>query len=75
MAFDTIIKGGRVVDGSGLPMRTADVGVRDGMITDIGNLSGAKQVAPRAVAPPPNAVADKEPRARMVPSLKTIKLR
>ncbi len=44
MAFDTIIKGGRVVDGSGLPMRTADVGVRDGMITDIGNLSGAKHV-------------------------------
>ena len=43
MPFDTIIKGGRVADGSGLPMRTADVGIRDGMITDIGNLSGAKQ--------------------------------
>jgi excinuclease ABC subunit A len=38
-------------------------------------LSGAKQVAPRAVAPPANAVADKEPRARMVPSQKSIKLR
>ncbi|MBC8027673.1 MAG: excinuclease ABC subunit UvrA, partial [Steroidobacteraceae bacterium] len=38
-------------------------------------LSGAKQVAPRAVAPPPSAVVDKEPRARMVPALKTIKLR
>jgi len=43
MAFDTIIKGGTVVDGSGLPQRKADVGIRDGMITDIGRLSGAKQ--------------------------------
>jgi N-acyl-D-amino-acid deacylase len=44
MAFDTIIKGGKVVDGSGLPMRTADVGIKDGMVTDIGRLSGAQQV-------------------------------
>ena len=44
MAFDTIIKGGRVIDGSGLPMRTADVGIKDGLITDVGHLSGAKQV-------------------------------
>jgi N-acyl-D-amino-acid deacylase len=44
MAFDTIIKGGLVIDGSGLPMRTADVGIRAGLITDIGRLSGAKQV-------------------------------
>jgi N-acyl-D-amino-acid deacylase len=44
MSFDTIIKRGRVVDGSGLPMRTADVGIRDGMITDIGNLGGARRV-------------------------------
>ncbi|HXQ23697.1 MAG TPA: amidohydrolase family protein [Candidatus Acidoferrales bacterium] len=43
MAFDTIIKGGRVVDGSGLPVRTADVGIKDGFITDIGRLSGGKQ--------------------------------
>ena len=43
MAFDTIIKGGRVIDGSGLPVRTADVGIRDGIITDIGRLSGAKR--------------------------------
>jgi excinuclease ABC subunit A len=38
-------------------------------------LSGARQVAPRAVAPPVNAVADDVPKARMVPALKTIKLR
>ena len=43
MAFDTIIKGGTVVDGTGLPRRIADVGIRDGMITDVGRLSGAQQ--------------------------------
>ena len=43
MSFDTIIKGGNVVDGSGLPMRRADVGIKDGLITDIGRLSGAKE--------------------------------
>jgi len=43
MAFDTIIKGGRVVDGSGLPMRIADVGIRDGVVTDVGHLDGAKR--------------------------------
>jgi len=42
MAFDTIIKGGHVVDGSGLPMRTADVGIKEGIITDIGRLAGAR---------------------------------
>jgi len=46
MAFDTIIKGGRVIDGSGLPVRTADVGIKGGVITDIGRLSGAKQEIP-----------------------------
>src|SRR6266849_1555739 len=44
MAFDTIIKGGRVVDGSGLPVRSADVGIKNGLITDIGRLSGARHV-------------------------------
>jgi len=43
MAFDTIIKGGKVVDGSGLPMRSADVGIKAGRITDVGHLTGAKQ--------------------------------
>ncbi|TMA39650.1 MAG: amidohydrolase, partial [Deltaproteobacteria bacterium] len=43
MTFDTIIKGGTVVDGSGLPMRRADVGIRDGLVTDIGRLSGARR--------------------------------
>ncbi len=43
MSFDTILKGGKVVDGSGLPMRIADVGIKNGIITDIGRLSGATQ--------------------------------
>lgn len=43
MSFDTIIKNGTVVDGSGLPKRVADIGIKDGMITDIGRLSGAKE--------------------------------
>src|SRR5437867_3333665 len=43
MSFDLIIKGGTVVDGAGLPMRRADVGIRLGLITDIGRLSGARK--------------------------------
>src|SRR5947208_16821224 len=41
--FDTIIKGGRVVDGSGLPSRTADIGIALGLIAEIGRLSGARE--------------------------------
>src|SRR5207245_10116576 len=43
MAFDTIIKGGRVGDGSGLPMPVADVGIEGGVITDVGRLAGARR--------------------------------
>jgi len=43
MSFDTIIRGGTVVDGSGLPKRKADVGIKGGVVTDIGRLSGARQ--------------------------------
>jgi N-acyl-D-amino-acid deacylase len=41
MTFDVVIRGGRVVDGTGAPARLADVGVRDGRIADIGTLAGA----------------------------------
>jgi len=41
--FDTIIRGGRVVDGSGLPSRTADVGIKLGLVADVGRLSGARE--------------------------------
>ncbi len=38
-AFDVIIRGGRIVDGSGNPAYHADVGVKDGRVTAIGRLT------------------------------------
>ena len=39
---ELIIRGGTVVDGTGRPGEITDVLVRDGVITEIGNLSGRK---------------------------------
>jgi N-acyl-D-amino-acid deacylase len=41
-AFDLVVEGGRVLDGSGNPYFYADVGVRDGRIAAIGRLAGAR---------------------------------
>jgi N-acyl-D-amino-acid deacylase len=38
MTYDLIIRGGRVVDGSGLPSYVADVGVKDGKVAEVGRL-------------------------------------
>ncbi len=40
MAFDLVIRGGTIVDGSGLSGYLADVGVMDGRIAEIGDLAG-----------------------------------
>src|SRR5690606_38729377 len=37
--LDVLIKGGTIVDGSGQPARQADVGIRDGRIAAIGNIT------------------------------------
>ena len=39
--YDTILQGGRVVDGTGAPTRQADVAILDGRIAAIGDLAGA----------------------------------
>jgi len=38
--FDTLIRGGRLVDGTGAPARDADVAVRGGKIMAVGEVSG-----------------------------------
>ncbi|MBE7438880.1 MAG: amidohydrolase family protein [Spirochaetales bacterium] len=41
MGFDTIIRGGTLVDGSGGAPYNADIGIRDGLITEIGSIGGS----------------------------------
>ncbi len=40
-AFDLVVRGGTVADGSGSPAYEADVGVKDGRIAAVGRLAGA----------------------------------
>jgi N-acyl-D-aspartate/D-glutamate deacylase len=37
---DLVIKGGRVVDGTGAPARDADVAITDGVVTEVGKVDG-----------------------------------
>ena len=37
--LDVVIRGGRVVDGTGAPARQADVGIRDGRVVEIGKVT------------------------------------
>jgi len=41
--FDLVIRGGSVADGTGQAVRTADVAVRDGVIVEIGRVSGSSR--------------------------------
>lgn len=45
--FDILIKHGRIVDGTGSPWYSADVGIKDGRIAKIGRLDDAK--APKVI--------------------------
>ena len=38
--YDILIRGGKLVDGTGNPWRMADVGIRAGKIADVGDLQG-----------------------------------
>jgi N-acyl-D-aspartate/D-glutamate deacylase len=56
IAFDLIITNGHIIDGTGSPWYSGDVGIRDGKIVAIGNLSAAPRkrtidAAGRVVAP------------------------
>jgi N-acyl-D-aspartate/D-glutamate deacylase len=41
MAYDLLVKNGRVIDGSGMPAFFGDVAVKNGKIAEIGKLSGS----------------------------------
>ena len=43
MAYDVLIKGGRIYDGSGLPSYLGDVAVQDGRIVDTGQNQRQRQ--------------------------------
>ena len=45
--FDLLVRGGRVLDGTGNPWFQADIGVRDGRIVAVGRLNGA--AAPKTI--------------------------
>jgi N-acyl-D-amino-acid deacylase len=39
MAYDLVVKNGRVIDGSGIPAFQGDVAVKDGRIVDVGRVT------------------------------------
>ena len=43
MAYDLLIRNGRIVDGSGMPAFRGDLAVKDGKIVEIGKINGAAE--------------------------------
>ncbi|MGH7843792.1 MAG: D-aminoacylase, partial [Candidatus Binatia bacterium] len=41
MEYDLLVRGGRVVDGSGLPSYNADVAIKDGKVIELGRIKGS----------------------------------
>ncbi len=58
MAYDLVIRGGRVVDGSGLPSYVADVGVKGGKVVEVGKLKdgGTKSIEADGLAVSPGFI-------------------
>jgi N-acyl-D-aspartate/D-glutamate deacylase len=57
--FDILIRGGRIIDGSGKPAFEADVGIKDGRIAAIGKLddvSGARVIDARGLTVTPGFI-------------------
>src|SRR5260370_24142429 len=54
-AFDLVIINGHIIAGTGSPWHSGDVGIRDGKIAAIGNLSAAPRT--RTIAAPAQVVA------------------
>ncbi|MGC1372145.1 MAG: D-aminoacylase [Candidatus Sulfotelmatobacter sp.] len=55
-SFDTVITNGHIIDGTGSPWYSGDIGIRDGKIAAIGNLAGSSRkrtidAAGKVVAP------------------------
>lgn len=40
--FDTVIKSGTVVDGARMPRYKADVGIKDGVVSEIGHIDASR---------------------------------
>ena len=55
MTYDLLLRNGRIIDGSGMPAFSGDVGVTGGKIVEIGKLGGTAQrvidVQGQAIAP------------------------
>ena len=42
--YDIIIRNGHIIDGTGSPWYSGDIGIRDGRIAAIGNLSAGERI-------------------------------